>query len=108
MSAANAGSKPKPEPSPKADDAAATGGQGTTDSGTLDPNAASGARARLRQLSRTVNVFRDHRWDGLVRARNQLVKTPIFTGVTACGLLGLAVTTRVHPEAVVEAATFYL
>ena len=65
-------------------------------------------RARLRQIRHTVNMFRDDRWDGLVRARNQLVRTTTFTGITACGLLGLAVTMRVPPPAVVGAATFYL
>jgi hypothetical protein len=66
------------------------------------------ARAVLREVRRTINEFRDGRWDGLVRSRNRLLTTVIFTGLMAYVLFALAVVLSAPPESVVAAAAFYL
>jgi hypothetical protein len=65
-------------------------------------------RETLRQVRRAINEFRDDRRQGLVRARNQLVRTILVTGVVCYALLALAVLVRTPPQAMIGAISFFL
>jgi hypothetical protein len=91
---------PQPTPAP-----------GGTD-GSSDANGAGGimereAREALRQVRHMVNAFRDSRWEQLVRHRNRLVETVVFTRITSYILLGVAVLFDVPAQALLAAAVFY-
>lgn len=66
------------------------------------------ARAVLRTVRRSINEFRDGRWNGLTVARNRLLATMIFTGLTAYALLAIAIITGAPRSTVVAASAFYL
>jgi uncharacterized membrane protein YqjE len=73
------------------------------------------ARAALTAIRRSINEFRDSRRAGLLRARNNLAVTVIFTGLTTLTLLALALLTtgdandeKQRRTEVAVAATFYL
>jgi hypothetical protein len=66
------------------------------------------ARVVLRDVRHAINDFRDSRRDGLVRARNRLVLTGTFTGLTVFTILGLAVLAGATREMIVAATAFYL
>jgi hypothetical protein len=74
------------------------------------PSGLSEAEARgiLRQVRYVLDEYRDQRWDGLVRERNHLIETVIFTRVTAFILLALAILLKVPPYTILAAAVFYL
>src|SRR5207244_179348 len=63
-----------------------------------------GVRARLRQVRRAVNEYRDERWDGLVRARLRLVRSAVMTAWTAYGLLIWRSRCALHETASLPAA----
>jgi hypothetical protein len=64
--------------------------------------------ARLRQIRRAVNEYRDERWDGLVRARNRLVRSAVMTAWTAYGLLVLALALLVPRESLAAGCVFFI
>jgi hypothetical protein len=66
------------------------------------------ARVVLRQIRHSINEFRDDRREGLIRARNNLFATVLFTGLTAYLVLGLALIEGVSRPAVLAAFGFYL
>ncbi len=66
------------------------------------------ARAELRIVKNAVNSYRDDQWDSMVRARNQLLKTMVFTGLTANVALVLALVAGADKKVVVAASAFYL
>jgi hypothetical protein len=66
------------------------------------------ARAILRAVRHTINVYRDDRRDGLVRVRNQLIGTGAFTSLVAYVLVGFATLIDVPWQAVGSMATFYI
>lgn len=66
------------------------------------------ARAVLRDVRCAINEFRDGRWNGLIVARNRLIATMIFTGMTAYMLLAIAIIRGVQRPAITAASTFYL
>lgn len=84
--------------------------QGTA--GTAGAGASGGdlaqARAVLRDVRCAINEFRDGRWNGLIVARNRLIATMIFTGLTAYALLAIAIIREASQAAITAAATFYL
>ena len=49
------------------------------------------ARAVLRSVRYDINTFRDERWDGLVRARNRLMRTVLAFEVAMLLLIALAI-----------------
>jgi hypothetical protein len=67
-----------------------------------------GARAALAQVRAAINEFRDSRREALVRARNRLFATVIFSGTTGCVLLYVAILSGAPKTSVVAAAAFYL
>ena len=79
---------------------------------TVGPGAPGGdsaqARAVLRDVRGAINEFRDGRWNGLIVARNRLIATMIFTGLTAYALLAIAIIREASQAAIAAAATFYL
>lgn len=83
---------------------------GNTNSGTNPGEVERQARAVLRVVRHTINRFRDDRRDGLVRARNRLVRALLFTGLTSYLLLVLAIRmqSEVEPPEVVAGTAFYL
>lgn len=64
--------------------------------------------ARLRQIRRAVNEYRDERWDGLVRARNRLVRSAVMTAWTAYGLLVLALALLVPRDSLAAGCVFFI
>jgi hypothetical protein len=66
------------------------------------------ARENLRQVRRAINEFRNECRVGLVRARNQLLRTVTATSFVSYLLLALAVRAGVPSESAVAAATFFL
>lgn len=83
--------------------------QNQTEAGTTATSAEKKqARAVLRGVRQNINEFRDGRWDGLVRARNHLIETVTFTGLTMYVLVVIAVLTCVPRDAMLAAAVFFL
>jgi hypothetical protein len=72
-----------------------------------DPNDAA-ARAKLRQVRRAINEYRDSLRAGLIRARNHLFATAIYASLNAYGLLGVAMIWGASRSAILAAAAFYL
>jgi hypothetical protein len=66
------------------------------------------ARVVLRDVRRAIDEFRDERRMGLVRARNQLMRTFLVTNVVLLALLAFAVEVGAPPRALIAAATFFL
>ena len=66
------------------------------------------ARPALQFVRRAINVYRDTRRDGLVRARNQLLWTLGCVGVLQLVLVGAAMAAKAFPEVVLVAAACYL
>ncbi|GAC1330092.1 MAG: hypothetical protein NVS2B16_22330 [Chloroflexota bacterium] len=66
------------------------------------------SRGILRQVRHAINVYRDERRAGLVRARSKLLKTIILTGTVTYGLVALAIVQGASVTAVVAATTFFL
>jgi len=64
-------------------------------------------RARLRQMRRAINEWRDERWDGLVRARLRLVRSAVATAWTAFGLLVLALALGAPRDSIGACAVFF-
>lgn len=64
--------------------------------------------ARLLQIRRAVNEYRDERWDGLVRARLRLVRSAVMTAWTAYGLLVLALVLRVPRDSLTAGSVFFI
>jgi hypothetical protein len=64
--------------------------------------------ARLRQVRRAVNEYRDERWDGLVRARLRLVRSAVMTAWTAYGLLILALAMRASRDSITAGGAFFI
>ncbi|HXV34895.1 MAG TPA: hypothetical protein VD769_12875 [Gaiellaceae bacterium] len=66
------------------------------------------ARAIVQDAQVTVDDFRDSRRRGLVRARNRLFATVVFTGLVAYAGLGLALLAGAGTTQIVAGGTFYL
>jgi hypothetical protein len=66
------------------------------------------ARAVLAQVKGAINEFRDSRREGLVRARNRLFGTVIFSGITGCTLLYVAILSGADKTQILAATAFYL
>lgn len=62
----------------------------------------------MRQIRRAVNEYRDERWDGLVRARNRLVRSAVMTAWTAYGLLVLALALLVPRDSLAAGCDFFI
>jgi hypothetical protein len=74
---------------------------------TTSPDALVEVRARLRQLRRAINEWRDERWDGLIRARLRLVRSAVATAWTAFGLLVLALALGAPRDSIGASAVFF-
>ena len=66
------------------------------------------ARGIVHDAQATVDEFRDSRRRGLVRARNRLFATVVFTGLVAYAGLGLALLAGAGTTQIVAGGTFYL
>jgi hypothetical protein len=66
------------------------------------------ARAALAQVKAAINEFRDGRREALVRARNRLFGTVIFSGITGCTLLFVAILSGAQKTEILAASAFYL
>ena len=62
----------------------------------------------LAQVKSAINEFRDGRREGLVRARNRLFGTVIFSGITGCTLLYVAILSGADKTQILAASAFYL
>src|SRR5258707_4568357 len=58
--------------------------------GTKGPSPESEARLTIREIRQTLNEFRDHQWEGLIRARNRLMSGIFVTGLVTFLLLCIA------------------
>ena len=70
------------------------------------------ARLTLREVRRSLNDYRDHLWEGLVRARNNLLGVTFVTGlgthILLCiAILALPVNTTSHAT-IIAAASYYM
>ncbi len=63
---------------------------------------------RLRTIRRAINEYRDGRWDGLITARNHLVRSALMTAWTAFGVLILAVALGAPRDSIAAGAVFFL
>ena len=95
----------RPAPDQRATLAPSAGGR-ARDAGPADDKLA--ARLAVRRVVHAVNEFRDRRRAGLVRARNQLLRTVAFAGLLIYVLLALAILNRAPPLSITAAAAFYL
>lgn len=66
------------------------------------------ARGIVQDAQAIVDDFRDTRRRGLVRSRNRLFATVVFTGLVAYGGLGLALLAGAGTTQIIAGATFYL
>ena len=66
------------------------------------------ARTLLVKVRGAINEFRNGRWDGIIRARNHLVRVAIFTGLTAYALLVVAILRGASDIAVASASAYFL
>jgi len=66
------------------------------------------ARGRLREVISALNSFRDQQWSGLVRLRNQTLTALSMTGLSAFGLLVLAILCNVDSKMITAGITFFL
>jgi hypothetical protein len=66
------------------------------------------ARTVLRDVRRAIDEFRDERRLGLVRARNQLMRTVLVTNVVLLAIFALAIEVGAPARALVAAAVFFL
>ena len=66
------------------------------------------ARAVLRTVRRSINEFRNASWNGLILARNHLLTTMIYTGMTVFVLLAIAMVWGAPRPTVFAASVFYL
>ena len=68
----------------------------------------SAAHTMVRVGRQAINEYRDGQWAGIVRARNRLLRTSLFTGFAALLMLAMAVIGGVSVQQLVGAAAFYL
>jgi hypothetical protein len=70
----------------------------------------SEALAALRHVDHAINEVRESDWDGLVRIRNHLAASILFTGLVTYALFAVVISKPSPPghEAVAEAAALYL
>jgi hypothetical protein len=73
-----------------------------------DDAAKNDARAALMQVRAAINEFRDSRREALVRARNRLYGAVIFSGITGCTFLFLAILSGATKTQILAASAFYL
>lgn len=66
------------------------------------------ARGIVKDAQATVDEYRDSRRSGLVRARNRLFATVVFTGLVAYSGLGLALLAGAGTTQLIAGGTFYL
>jgi hypothetical protein len=71
------------------------------------------ARLTLREVRRSLNEYRDHLWEGLVRARNNLLGVTFVTGVGTHVLLCIAILALTSANAesratIIAAASYYM
>lgn len=66
------------------------------------------ARYQVGAISRALHDYRDDRWEGLVRARNRILRTVAYTGLVAYLVLAIALMRDAGDRAIVSAAGIYL
>ena len=65
------------------------------------------ARAALREVRAAINMFRDGSWDGLVRARNQLLRSVVLAELAGYGFLVLAIVGKAPTRTIEAAVAFF-
>jgi hypothetical protein len=73
-----------------------------------NPNETLIAKQMIRGVRKAVNVYREERYDRIVRARNQLFVTTMFTALVGYLGLGLALLAGVPPTAVFAASAYFV
>jgi len=66
------------------------------------------ARMVIRMVRHAISEFRDDRRDGLIRARNNLLGTALYTSLIAYLVLGLAMVAGTSTRIITAAAAFFL
>jgi hypothetical protein len=66
------------------------------------------ARNVLRTARRVINEYRDEIWSGLIRARNQLQRTVLFSGILAYALVVLMPFAGLDSAALAAASVFFI
>jgi len=81
-----------------------------------DPEDAARARITLREVRRALNEYRDHLWEGVLRARNNLLGTMFVTGLVTHILLCVAIlamtpvngSTAINRATIISAVAYYM
>ena len=80
-----------------------------TENQTITAEAEARARLTIREVRRVLNDFRDHLWEGLIRARNQLASTIFASGLMTHILLCIFILTgNPTKNEYLAAAVFYM
>ncbi len=77
-------------------------------SSTEDQEAKADTKVQLREVRRSINEFRDGRWEAIVRMRNTMNVSVLCAGIAAYALLALAIIRHVDRAELTAAAVFYL
>lgn len=75
---------------------------------TADVEAEYAARAVLRHVRKSLNEYRNARWNGLILARNRLLATFALTGTIIFALLSIAIMFDAGKPPIIAATVFYL
>jgi hypothetical protein len=85
-----------------------TGGATVQTPTNVTRNQRAAARQMIMDVRSAINVYREERYDRIVRARNQLVVTTIFTAIVGYLGLGLALLAGVPTTAVFAASAYFV
>ena len=85
------------------DDASATNTSKNSD----EVDAHKCARAVIRGVKTTLDMYRDDQWEGLVRSRNQLMGAVVGTGLATYFLLAIVVARSIDPAQLASAMGIY-
>lgn len=77
------------------------------DNGQVSQQSEQQARADIRKVKSALHKFTNERWDGLVRARNQLMGTAFLTAFFTYILVIIAILAKVLPINTIHAMVFY-
>jgi hypothetical protein len=66
------------------------------------------ARGALRHVRKSLNEYRNARWNGLIVARNRLLATFVLTGMILLALLAVAIMSGATRSTIIAAMVFYL
>ncbi|MGI8549304.1 MAG: IPT/TIG domain-containing protein [Dehalococcoidia bacterium] len=85
-----------------------SGSSAVTDADRFSYDPQPNARAALREVRYAIDDFRDQRWSGILRVRNNLIGAVVIAGLATYALLALAIVSGASQAAIRDAAAFFL